>query len=122
MPSGENTGSHIKIGSERHTGRTVGIIVAVLVAGAAIGIFYWRSSVNDAPKLQALSDFREAYAKKCPGAKDFEGPTSSYVAGSYLRTPTIQEAVATQAAALATSSCDDVLKALKLASYPVNAN
>ena len=121
MPSGDNTGGNVKIGAEKHTGRTLGILAAVVLAGAAIGIFYWRSSVDDAPKLQALSDFRAAYAKKC-NAKDFEGATSTYLADTYLRTPTIQEAVMKQAAALPTGSCDDVLKELKLASYPVNTN
>ncbi len=119
MPSGDNTGGHVKIGNESHTGRTLGIVAAVLVAAAAIGIFYWRSSVDDAPKLQALSDFRAAYAKKC-NAKDFEGPTSTYLADTFLRTPTIQEAVTKQAAALPSASCEDVLKELKLVSYPIN--
>ena len=121
IPSGDITGSRVKIGTEKHTGRTLGIVAAVLVAGAAIGVFYWRTSVDDAPKLKALSEFRAAYAKKC-NAKDFEGPTSAYLADMYLRTPTIQDAVTKQAAALATASCDDVLRELKLASYPINTN
>jgi hypothetical protein len=121
MPDGEITGSRVKIGAAPHKGRNVMWIVGAVVAVVAIGAFYKMSASSDAPKLQALEDFRAAFAQKCNNP-EFSGAAPDYLKGQYLKSDLLQDTVRKQAAALqAGTSCADVEQALRTASFPLGA-
>lgn len=112
------SGSHIKIGKEHHPGRNLMLAIGAIVAIGGMGGFYWYSSSKDAPKLVALAEFRAAYAKKCDAA-DFTGETPQYVADAYINSSAMQDVVSAQRAAMDHTSCEDIQKALKAASFPL---
>jgi len=113
---GENSGAHVKIGAESHGKRNLVLGIGVVVALGAVFAFYQLSASSDAPKLQALAEFRTAFAEKCnvPG---FSGPTPPFVVSEYLGSTRLQADVKTQAAALsAGKSCAEIEQALREAS------
>ena len=121
MPDGEITGSRIKIGAEKHHGRTIMWIVGALASAVGIFVFYRSSASNDEPKLRALAEFRSAFAQKCNSA-EFGGPTPAFVKDQFLNSTALQEAVTKQAAALqGGASCADVEQGLRAASFPMSA-
>ncbi len=121
LPDGEITGSRVKIGAEAHPMRTAMWIGGAVIALGAVFAFYHFSAASDAPKLQALEEFRAAYAQKC-GATEFAGPTPAFVRDQYLNSPKLEEVVTKQAEALrGNAACADVEQALKAASFPMAA-
>jgi hypothetical protein len=113
------TGSHVKIGTPSHTGRNLGLLGGVLLLGAAGFGFYRWSAGQDAQKVASLEAFRTAYADKCD-APAWRGATPALVRDTYLNSSRLQDAVARQQAALDKGvACDEVLKSLKQADFPL---
>ncbi len=118
---GENSGRHVRIGAASHGKRNMLIGGGVVLAILAVFLFYQQSASSDAPKLQALADFRAAFAEKCnvPG---FTGPTPAFVVSEYLNSTRLQDEVKQQGAALTSGkSCADIEQALRTASFPMGA-
>ena len=113
--------SSVRIGAPSHTGRYVGIAVAVvLLAGGVIG-FQQFTSKQDAGKLQAFDTFRALYAEKC-NAPAYAKAQPDVVRDDYLTSEPIQKAVAAQTKALGDgATCDDVVAALKTVDFKVPA-
>jgi hypothetical protein len=119
MNPGDLSGSHVKIGTPSHMGRNVGMAIGVLALGGGIAWFTMHGSKADTANLVKLDAFRAAYAAKCE-APSWKGEAPPMLRDTYLRSTRLQEAVDKQAAALASgTACEDVLKALKGADYPL---
>lgn len=116
---GDITGGHVRIGSESHVGRNVGIVVGVVALSAAIFGFTTYSNKQDAAKLARLETFRSAYAEKCE-APSFRGDAPPLLKDTYLRSDRLQAAVEKQQSALASGTpCDEIARALKGADFPM---
>ena len=121
LNDGQNSGSHVKISAASSGSRNTIIAVVAVVAVGGMALFYKMSASNDGPKVQALNDFRAAFAKKCESA-EFAAPTPPYLESEFLRSDALQAVVTKQAAALsAGASCTDVEQALRTASFPLGA-
>lgn len=119
MNPGDLSGSHVKIGTPSHAGRNLGMVIGVLALGGGIAWFTMHGSKADTANLAKLDTFRAAYAQKCDAAS-FRGEPSPMLRDTYVRSTRLQETVDKQSAALAAgTSCDDVLKALKNADFPL---
>lgn len=118
---GDLSGSHVKIGAASHVGRNVGFLVGAVLAGGAIFGFYRYSMQKDNGELAKLESFRAAYAQKCD-APAWRNEVSPIMRDTYLNSSDLRATVETQLTKLnAGASCDDVLKALKTASFPMPA-
>ena len=116
---GDLSGSHVKIGTTSHMGRNVGMLVGVVLLGGAIFGFYRYSSQKDTAELGKLEAFRSAYAQKCD-APAWKNDVSPMLRDTYLNSSDLRGTVDAQLTKLnAGGSCDDVMKALKAASFPM---
>jgi hypothetical protein len=116
---GDLSGSHVKIGAPSHTARNIGVAIGLAVVSAAGFGFYRWSSAQDAQKLASLEAFRSAYAEKCD-APQWKGEPAPLVRDTFLNSSRLQDTIATQKAALDRGTpCEDVLKALKSADFPL---
>jgi hypothetical protein len=113
------TGSHVKIGTPSHTARNLLLLGGVVLLGAAGFGFYRWSAAEDAQKLASLEAFRAAYADKCD-APTWRTATPAMVRDTFLNSSRLQDAVARQQAALDKGvACEDVLRSLKQADFPL---
>jgi hypothetical protein len=118
---GDLSGGHIKIGSASHLPRNLGILAGAAALAAAIAGYTAYSNKQEAAKLSELENFRYAFATKC-NATGFDGEAPALVKDAYLTSATLQQAVAKQQTALeAGASCEEVLKALRAADFPIPA-
>jgi hypothetical protein len=114
---GDVTGGHVKIGAPSHIVRNLGVIVALAAAGAGIYTFQKISTQKDEVRLEQFDSFRAAYAEKC-NVPSFAGPAPEVLRDAYLTSSILQNAMATQLAALnAGASCEDVTKAMKAVDF-----
>ncbi len=118
---GDLSGSHVKIGASSHMGRNIGFVAGAALLGGAIFGFYRYSMQKDNVELGTLEAFRSAYAQKCE-APAWKNEISPMLRDTYLNSSDLRATVDTQLTKLnAGGTCDEVMKALKAASFPMPA-
>lgn len=121
MSQGDLSGSHVKIGVPSHMGRNAGFLAGAVLLGGAIYGFYRYSSHKDGAELGQLDTFRSAYAAKCD-APAWKGEVSSVLRDNFLNSSELRDTVDQQLTALNSgATCENVMKALKAASFPMPA-
>jgi hypothetical protein len=110
-----------KIPAPSHLRRNLWLLAGLFTLTAALAGYYSRLGKTDAREINRLESFRSQYAQSCD-ADEFAAPASPILRESYLRSAALRAAVDRAQGALEEgASCQEVLRRLRSAEFPMAA-
>ena len=108
------------IGPAPHMLRNILIALGIFIMAGVIALYYRHAGNASNAAANELGQFRQAMFNRC-GGDQFAGPTDPQVAQLYADSSRMRAVVVEQFRLLQREQtrCDDVLKALRSADYPV---
>ena len=108
------------IGPAPHTTRNILIALGIFIMAGLIALYYRHADTASNAAANELSQFRQAMFSRC-GGEQFAGQTDPQLAQLYADSSRMRAVVVQQFHLLQRepTRCEDVLKALRSADYPV---